>query len=224
MPLEWRFMEKSSLKRRLFFCALEYLIFILIWCIFLTCRVKFTPAKLPAKPCVVVFWHGRLAMMSFAYRRWWLQDFGGKRRGKVIISDHKDGEIITRVISHFSIGAIRGSSFKGGARALIGAFSEIKKGADVIITPDGPRGPLHSVADGAVSIAQRASLDVYALNYEASRFWKFKSWDEMILPKPFSRINFSLSEPLNLAGLSTEAGKEAIARLLFASAERDAKF
>ena len=187
MPPEWRFMDKLSLKKRLFFRVAEYLIFILIWCIFLTCRVKFTPTKLPEKPCVVVFWHGRLAMMSFAYRRWWLQDFGGKRRGKVIISGHK-------------------------------------KGTDVIITPDGPRGPLHSVADGAVSIAQRASLDVYALNYEASRFWKFKSWDEMILPKPFSRINFSLSEPLNLAGLSTEAGKEAIARLLFASAERDAKF
>lgn len=217
-------MEKLSLKKRLFFRASEYLIFILIWCIFLTCRVKFTPTKLPEKPCVVVFWHGRLAMMSFAYRRWWLRDFGSKRRAKVIISDHKDGEIITRVISHFGIGAIRGSSFKGGARALMGAIKEIKSGTDVIITPDGPRGPLHSVADGAVILAQRLSLDIYALNYEASSFWKFRSWDEMVLPKPFSRINYSLSAPLNLEGLGLEAGKEAIRRLLFASAEQDIKF
>ena len=217
-------MDKLSLKKRLFFRASEYLIFILIWCIFLTCRVKFTPTKLPEKPCVVVFWHGRLAMMSFAYRRWWLRDFGSKRRAKVIISDHKDGEIITRVISHFGIGAIRGSSFKGGARALMGAIKEIKNGTDVIITPDGPRGPLHSVADGAVILAQRLNLDIYALNYEASSFWKFRSWDEMVLPKPFSRINYSLSAPLNLAGLSTEAGKEAIRQLLFASAEQDVKF
>ncbi|WP_298962044.1 lysophospholipid acyltransferase family protein [uncultured Campylobacter sp.] len=217
-------MEKLSLKKRLFFRASEYLIFILIWCIFLTCRVKFTPAKLPEKPCVVVFWHGRLAMMSFAYRRWWLRDFGSKRRAKVIISDHKDGEIITRVISHFGIGAIRGSSFKGGARALMGAIKEIKNGTDVIITPDGPRGPLHSVADGAVILAQRLNLGIYALNYEASSFWKFRSWDEMVLPKPFSRINYSLSAQLNLTGLSLDAGKEAIRQLLFASAEKDAKF
>ncbi len=217
-------MEKLSLKKRLFFRASEYLIFILIWCIFLTCRVKFTPTKLPEKPCVVVFWHGRLAMMSFAYRRWWLRDFGSKRRAKVIISDHKDGEIITRVISHFGIGAIRGSSFKGGARALMGAIKEIKSGTDIIITPDGPRGPLHSVADGAVILAQRLNLDIYALNYEASSFWKFRSWDEMVLPKPFSRINYSLSAPLNLTGLSLDAGKEAIRQLLFASAEQDAKF
>ena len=217
-------MDKLSLKKRLFFRASEYLIFILIWCIFLTCRVKFTTAKLPEKPCVVVFWHGRLAMMSFAYRRWWLRDFGSKRRAKVIISDHKDGEIITRVISHFGIGAIRGSSFKGGARALMGAIKEIKSGTDVIITPDGPRGPLHSVADGAVILAQRLNLDIYALNYEASSFWKFRSWDEMVLPKPFSRINYSLSAPLNLTGLSLDAGKEAIRQLLFASAEQDVKF
>nr|WP_314218623.1 lysophospholipid acyltransferase family protein [uncultured Campylobacter sp.] len=216
-------MDKLSLKKRLFFRASEYLIFILIWCIFLTCRVKFTPTKLPEKPCVVVFWHGRLAMMSFAYRRWWLRDFG-KRRAKVIISDHKDGEIITRVISHFGIGAIRGSSFKGGARALMGAIKEIKSGTDVIITPDGPRGPFHSVADGAVILAQRLNLDIYALNYEASSFWKFRSWDEMVLPKPFSRINYSLSTPLNLTGLSLDAGKEAIRQLLFASAEQDIKF
>ena len=217
-------MDKLSLKKRLFFRASEYLIFILIWCIFLTCRVKFTPTKLPEKPCVVVFWHGRLAMMSFAYRRWWLRDFGSKRRAKVIISDHKDGEIITRVISHFGIGAIRGSSFKGGAQALMGAIKEIKNGTDVIITPDGPRGPLHSVADGAVILAQRLNLDIYALNYEASSFWKFRSWDEMVLPKLFSRINYSLSAPLNLEGLDLEEGKEAIRQLLFASAEQDVKF
>ena len=106
----------------------------------------------------------------------------------------------------------------------MGAIKEIKNGTDVIITPDGPRGPLHSVADGAVILAQRLSLGIYALNYEASSFWKFHSWDEMVLPKPFSRINYSLSAPLNLEGLDLEEGKEAIRQLLFASAEKDVKF
>ena len=203
-------MEKLSLKKRLFFRASEYLIFILIWCIFLTCRVKFTPAKLPEKPCVVVFWHGRLAMMSFAYRRWWLRDFGSKRRAKVIISDHKDGEIITRVISHFGIGAIRGSSFKGGARALMGAIKEIKNGTDVIITPDGPRGPYHSVADGAVVIAQKQNAQIQILNYEASKFWQLKSWDKMIIPKPFSEISYTLSPPFSVTDMALEDARELI--------------
>lgn len=217
-------MEKLPFKKRLFFFVVEYIALFLIRLIYLTCKVKFSPQKLPSQPCVVVFWHGRLAMMAFAYYRYWKSDHGEAKSGKVIISDHKDGEIITRVISHFGIGAIRGSSSKGAVRALMNAFSEIKNGVDIIITPDGPRGPRHSVADGAVTIAQKKNLKIYALNYEASRFWEFKSWDKMVLPKPFSRINYSLSEPLDIAGLGLEEAKEKIANLLFAQAEKDKNF
>lgn len=149
-------------------------------------------------------------MMSFAYRHWWSKAFNKQKQGKVIISDHKDGEIITQIISKFGIGAIRGSSSKGGARALINAFKEIRNGVDVIITPDGPRGPKHSVADGAVIIAQKQHLEIYALNYEASKFWQFKSWDEMILPKPFSTIYYSLSKPFSVENLELDAAKEKI--------------
>ncbi|QKF64138.1 lysophospholipid acyltransferase family protein [Campylobacter corcagiensis] len=213
----------SFSKKAKFFIA-EWVIFFLIWLIYLTCKKTFTSTKLPQKPCVVVFWHGRLAMMSFAYRRYWGKDYEYKKQGKVIISDHKDGEIITRVISHFGIGAIRGSSRKNAARALISAFREVDGGTDVIITPDGPKGPLHSVADGAVIIAQKKDLEIYALNYEASKFWKFKSWDEMILPKPFSTINFSLSKPFSVANLTLEEGKTKIQQELFKAREQDSKF
>ena len=154
-------------------------------------------------------------MMSFAYRHWWSKAFNKQKQGKVIISDHKDGEIITQIISKFGIGAIRGSSSKGGARALINAFKETRNGVDVIITPDGPRGPKHSVADGAVIIAQKQHLEIYALNYEASRFWQFKSWDEMILPKPFSTIYYSLSKPFSVENLELDAAKEKIKNELF---------
>ncbi|MDA3048817.1 MULTISPECIES: lysophospholipid acyltransferase family protein [unclassified Campylobacter] len=217
-------MEKLPFKKRIIFFCVEYIGTFLIRLIYLTCRVKFSDTKLSDETCVVVFWHGRLAMMPFAYLRYWKRYYGEKRKVKVIISDHKDGEIITRVISHFGIGAIRGSSSKGAVRALMNAFSEIKNGVDVIITPDGPRGPRHSVADGAVTIAQKKNLKIYALNYEASRFWEFRSWDKMVLPKPFSRINYSLSEPLDIAGLGLEEAKEKIANLLFAQAEKDKNF
>lgn len=162
--------------------------------------------------------------MSFAYTRWWRRDHGDKKQGKVIISDHKDGEIITRIISHFGIGAIRGSSSKGGARALINAFNEIKNDTDVIITPDGPRGPLHSISDGAVVIAQKKNLEIYLLNYEASRFWQLGSWDKMIIPKPFSTINFSLSEAINIQNLELDEAKNLLKQELFAASKRDSKF
>lgn len=196
-------------KRATFINLAVYIIYFLIWLIFLTCKKTYSNTNLIPAPCVVLFWHGRLAMMSFAYRRWWSKA-DKERRGKVIISDHKDGEIITRVIKFFKIGTIRGSSSKGGAKALIEAFREIKNGVDVIITPDGPRGPLHSVADGAVIIAQKQNVKIQILNYEASSFWQFKSWDKMILPKPFSTINFTLSEPFSVANLSLEEAKELI--------------
>ncbi|WP_169754139.1 lysophospholipid acyltransferase family protein [Campylobacter curvus] len=197
-----------------------YLIYALMWLIFLTCKKSYRDngVKVPQNGCVVVFWHGRLAFMSYAYKKWWQPT---KKLAKVIISDHKDGELITRVMKLFNIGAIRGSSSKGGAKALIGALRDIKSGTDVIVTPDGPRGPRHSVADGAVIIAQKTNSEIYVLNYEASSFWEFKSWDKMILPKPFCKINFSLSRPFDVNALSIEAAKERIQNELWTASQKD---
>lgn len=205
-------MNKFGLK------CVEILLLVIIWLLYLTCRVRFNSNKLPKEPCEVLFWHGRLAMMSFAYREYWLKS-EYKKSGKVIISDHKDGEIITRIISHFGIGAVRGSSRKGGAKVLINAFRQIDDGVDIIITPDGPRGPYHSVADGAITIAQKKNLDIYVLNYECSNFWQLKSWDKMIIPKPFSRINYTLSEPFSVTGLDMENARAKIKENLLKSAE-----
>lgn len=213
-------MERLSIKKSLFCTVFGYVLAFVIRAIAWTCKLKFSDTTLPQKPCVVVFWHGRLAMMPLAYRRWW-QD--RKINPKVIISNHKDGEIITRTIAHFGIGAIRGSSSKGAARALIAAISQIKNGGDTIITPDGPRGPKHSVSDGPFIIAKRLDVPIYALNYEASRYWQFKSWDAMILPKPFSKINFSLTE-IKFDKESLENSNESIKNTLFLAAKNDAKF
>ena len=158
----------------------------------------------------MLFWHGRLALMSFAYVRWWKNGQNPQRRAKVMISDHKDGEIIARVIAFFGIGAIRGSSSKGAVKALAQSFRELKGGTDVIITPDGPRGPYHSVADGAVVIAQKQNAPIQILNYEASKFWQLKSWDKMIIPKPFSEISYTLSRPFSVTDMALEDARELI--------------
>ena len=182
-----------------------FFIYILMWLIFLTCKKSYTPNFLPQNGCVVVFWHGRLSFMSFAYRRWWSSQ--NRKQGKVIISDHKDGELITRIINFFGIGTIRGSSSKGAVKALAQSFRELKSGIDVIITPDGPRGPYHSVADGAVVIAQKQNAPIQILNYEASKFWQLKSWDKMIIPKPFSKISYTLSPPFSVTDMALEAAR-----------------
>ncbi|MBR8464845.1 lysophospholipid acyltransferase family protein [Campylobacter sp. faydin G-140] len=207
--------------KKIYLNVVVFGLYLLIWLIFLTCKKSYTNTNLNNKSCIVLFWHGRLAMMSFAYRHWWSKKSGGKRQGKVIISDHNDGEIITRVINFFSIGTIRGSSSKGGAKALIEALREIKNSIDIIITPDGPRGPRHSVADGAIIIAQRQNASVQILNYEADSFWQLKSWDQMIVPKPFSTINFSLSEPFSLSNLDKESAKELIQSKLWQASQTD---
>ena len=186
------------------------IIYALVWLIFLTCKKTYSDTRLSKKGCIVVFWHGRLAFMSFAYLKFWMRDFGGEKRGKVIISDHKDGELIAKIIKFFGIDTIRGSSSKGGAKALAQALREIKSGTDVIITPDGPRGPRHIVADGAAIVAQKTQSEIYALNYEASKFWRLKSWDKMIIPKPFSEISYTLSPPFSVTDMELEAAREHI--------------
>ena len=206
-------MEELPIKKRILLFLGEYLILALLWLIYLTCKKNFNDNELPKYPCEVLFWHNRLGFMAFSYKQYWKKR---GRDGKVIISDHKDGELITRIVSHFGIGAVRGSSTKGAVKALKGAFSEINNGIDIIITPDGPKGPIYSVADGAVVIAQKKDLEIYALTYEADRYWEFNSWDKMRLPKPFSRVNFILSKPFKVNDMELDAAKEKIKNELFA--------
>ena len=130
----------------------------------------------------------------------------------MIISDHKDGQMITDIIAHFGIGSIRGSSSKGALRAFLLAIKSINHGIDVAITPDGPRGPRHSISDGSVTIAQKTGVNIVILSYKASKFWEFNSWDKMILPKPFSKITYYISDSFSLDGLEINEAKALIAK------------
>lgn len=188
----------KAIFKKIFLFIISFLVAFFLRLIFFTCKKEFKGNLIDDRGSVVVFWHGRLAMMSFAYYKFWHRQNGKNKQAKVIISDHKDGEFITRIIQRFGIGAIRGSSSKGGVRALSLAIKELKSGVDIIITPDGPRGPRHSVASGAAALAIKTGAPFYVLNYESDNYWEFKSWDGMILPKPFSKLTFNLT-PVNLS-------------------------
>ena len=185
------------------FTLLPFLIFLLQWLLYLSCKKSFKGVLDDLNPCVILFWHSRLALMPFIFRHFYPKD----KKAFVMISRHKDGEFIARNIKFFGINTIRGSSSKGAQTALKEAFNVLLEKNYVVITPDGPRGPKLSIKDGAIIIAQKMKVKIRIINYEASRFWQFKSWDEMILPKPFSHIVYSLSEPFEIQNLEKDEAK-----------------
>ena len=163
------------------------------------------PKKLEDQVHLVAFWHGELLMQPFNYQKL-------KPNGKVsaMISEHRDGEAITKTVEYLGIHSIRGSSTRGGAKALIGAIKELKGGDDIAITPDGPKGPRHSVADGIVAISQKTNAKILVFNCKPSKYWQFNSWDKFIVPKPFGTLEFFISEPLDVSGMSMDEAKKYI--------------
>ena len=101
---------------------------------------------------------------------------------------------------------VRGSSSKGGSRALIGLMREIAAGRDGAITPDGPRGPARVFAPGAAVAAQRTGALIAPIRARASRAWRLKSWDRFLLPKPFARVTVSFGP---LTAVSAASPREA---------------
>jgi lysophospholipid acyltransferase (LPLAT)-like uncharacterized protein len=185
------------------FTVLPYIIYLLIRLIYLTNRKVFHHKKIREDEAFIfVAWHGDLVFQPFSY-------FKLRPNGKVktIISQSKDGEIISKVYSFFGAGSIRGSSSKGGTKALISTIKEIKLGCDIALSPDGPRGPRFSIADGVIAIAQKSGARIIVLNSKPTKYWQFNSWDKFILPKPFGKVEFFMSEPFDINELSFEEAR-----------------
>ena len=197
---------RKRLLRKLALWVAPPLGWALMWFLYLTNKKVWRfEGELPETPFVVLFWHGELLMAPFIFRK-----ARPKTTVNVMISDHFDGEIITRIIAPFGLKTVRGSSRKGGAKALIAALKKVKAGESVGITPDGPKGPRHSVGDGAVVIAQKADIPVVILNCRPSKYRQAKSWDRFVIPRPFGAIEYRMSAPFSLKGLSLEEARETV--------------
>lgn len=182
---------------------LPHLLYYLVRFIYATNKkVYHHPKTDDKKPMIICIWHGDLISQPYNY-------FAFRKNGvvKAMISNNKDGEIITKLVSHFKVGAIRGSSSKGAVKVMINALKELKEGNDIAIAPDGPRGPRHSIADGIVAIAQKSGLNIVCFNTIPTKYWQFNSWDKFILPKPFGRIDFYISEPYDIKDMDFEEAK-----------------
>lgn len=148
---------------------------------------------------VLALWHGQLFPLTWAVRRRGIQ---------VVVSEHRDGEVIARILERLGYGLIRGSSTRGGARALAEMVRALKDGHTVAITPDGPKGPARRFTPGAAVAAQRSATPVIALYAHASRAWHLRSWDRFMIPKPFARVRVHFGEPTFVRG-ATPAEAEA---------------
>ena len=162
---------------------------------------------------LIAMWHGDLLMQPLNYR-----NFRKNGNVKVIVSEHKDGLIIKKVCEYLKVGAIAGSSSKGGIKALKNALKELRNGTDVAITPDGPRGPRFSIADGIVAISKKTNTKIVTLNCVPKSFWQLNSWDKFVIPKPFGTIDFYVSEPFDVNDLEMEEAKELVRKKMLKNA------
>ena len=200
-----KFFNKNRKRRLLLFFA-PPLAYGMIRLLYFTCKKEFHVSETPPRsPILVSFWHGEILMNPFIYVKYLRH-----MKMALMISEHFDGELIAKTARFFGFDFVRGSSSKGAIKALKESFRLIDKGVSLAITPDGPRGPRHSVADGIVAIAQKKNLPIVACRYKASRYWQMRSWDRFIVPKPFSKLDFYMSEPFYVTGLSKEEAKDKI--------------
>ena len=141
------------------------------------------------KNYILTLWHGRMLLSIFAQRR----------RGIVsMVSQHVDGEIIARTVEMLGYQTARGSSTRGGTKALKEMVRVMKTGVPGAMFPDGPRGPRGEFKEGTITLAQLADAYIVPMTYAADRAWVFNSWDRFVMAKPFSRVVVMYGEPIEI--------------------------
>jgi lysophospholipid acyltransferase (LPLAT)-like uncharacterized protein len=154
---------------------------------------------------VMAFWHGRILPATYFFRR----------RGIVVItSENFDGEWIAGIIERFGYGTARGSTSRGGRRALLQLTRDMAAGHTAGFTLDGPRGPARVAQPGAVWLAKATGNPVVPFHLEASRHWTLKSWDRTQIPKPFATVALAVGEPIEVPPDADEAVIEGARELL----------
>lgn len=149
------------------------------------------------KPFILAFWHGRLLMMPKSWR--------DGTPIHMLISQHRDGQLIARTVGHFGIATVEGSTTRGGAGALRAMLKALKAGEYVGITPDGPKGPRMRASDGIVAVARMSGCPVIPATYAAAGAKRLRSWDRFLIPLPFSRGVILWGEPISIGRDADEA-------------------
>lgn len=140
------------------------------------------------KPFIICFWHGRLMMLPLAWQ--WPHPFS------MLLSAHGDGALIAKVLAYFEINSVEGSTTRGGAKAVRHLLKFSKEGGIIGMTPDGPRGPVHTVSKGTVALAKWLQADLIPVSYATRQRRLLKTWDNFHWPLPFTRGAFIIGQPV----------------------------
>ena len=136
---------------------------------------------------ILAFWHDRIFAGVYYFR---------DRGIAVLTSKSMDGEYIARFISRFGFGAIRGSSSRGGVRALVEMIRLMREGIPMAFTVDGPRGPRYEAKSGPVMLAKKTGNPIVPFVTECASYWQVRSWDRLQVPRPFARACVIFGEPI----------------------------
>jgi lysophospholipid acyltransferase (LPLAT)-like uncharacterized protein len=157
----------------------------------LTLRPRHVGAeKLGAIPQYIFsFWHAHMMLMLHSRFR---------RPITVMSSKSKDGDIAVRIYRNYGVDAVRGSSTRGGSEALRQIVKRARAGSNMAFTPDGPKGPPRMVKEGVVAAAQLSGLPIIPVAFASEKHILLRSWDRMIVPKPFTRTLFVYGDPIHV--------------------------
>jgi lysophospholipid acyltransferase (LPLAT)-like uncharacterized protein len=192
------------MKRRILLIILPFLGYLLVLLIRATVRISRVGEESVAefyrkdRHFILAFWHGRQLFMPFSYR--------GKNI-HILISQHGDGEIVSRAMRYYGFRSVRGSTTRGGFRAAR-EIIRISRISDIAITPDGPRGPNWKVQMGIIELARMTSLPIIPVTFSASSRKEIKAWDRFLIPHLFSRGVIIWGKPISVDRESTGASLE----------------
>jgi len=145
------------------------------------------------KPFILTFWHGRLLMIPYCAPRGY--------RANVLNSPHSDGELMVQTLKRFGFGTIRATSgskgkSKGGMKAIKEMIRAKQRKEPIAITPDGPKGPARKVGGNVVEIAKMLDLPIIPVTFSTTRCKIARTWDSLIIAKPFGRGVFIIGDPI----------------------------
>lgn len=157
-------------------------------------KVNYDAIVAGSRQPIFAFWHNRIFLSTYFWR---------ENRIVVMTSKSFDGEYIARFIQRFGYGAIRGSSSRGGSRALVEMIKAMRSGLPMGFTIDGPRGPKYKAKPGPVILAKKTGNPILPFLIEAKRYWQARSWDNLQIPKPFTKALLIIGEPIYVAADAT---------------------
>jgi len=141
---------------------------------------------------IYLFWHETMLYPAYAYARF---------RIAILVSRHRDGELIAQVVRMLRGVSVRGSTDRGGRRGGMAAIRRMMRHGrahHLAITPDGPRGPRRRVQDGPIYLASRSSMPLVPTGFAFEHPWRAGSWDHMALPRPFTRARCVIGPPVDV--------------------------